>query len=126
MTSLPLAAAAVLTVVVGIVHSWLGEIRIITPLVAGPQRAPLMEQSAFARKIVRFAWHITTLAWWGFAAILAAFATGPLGGHDRIVLAAIAVTFAVSGLVSFIISRGRHIGWPLFLAICGLTVAPLL
>jgi hypothetical protein len=125
MTSLSLAAAAGLTVIIGIVHSWLGEIKIVTPLVAGPQRAPLMEKSAFARKIVRFAWHITTLAWWGFAAILAAFASGPLGGHDRIVLAAISATFIISGLISLIISRGRHIAWPLFFAIGGLSVAPL-
>ena len=126
MTSLTLATAAVLTVVIGIVHSWLGELRIIMPLVAGPNRAPLMENSAFARKIVRFAWHITSLTWWGIAAILAAFATGPLAGHDRFVLMAIVAIFTLSGLVSIVISRGRHVGWPLFLAIAALAAAPLL
>lgn len=125
MMSLPLAAAAVLTVVVGIVHSWLGEIRIVSPLVDGPMRAPLMEKSKFARRVVRFAWHITTLAWLGFAAILAVLATGPLGGHDHIILIAIAATFMISGLISFIISRGRHVGWPLFFAIGATTLAPL-
>ena len=126
MTSLPLATAAALTVFVGIVHSWLGEVKIVAPLVAGPIRAPLMEKSAFARGVVRFAWHITTIAWWGFAAILAAFAIGPLGGHDRIVLAAISATFVVSGLLTLISSRGRHLAWPIFLAIGGLSLAPLL
>ncbi len=125
MTSLPLATAAALTVFIGIVHSWLGEVRIVTPLVAGPMRAPLMEQSAFARGVVRFAWHITTIAWWGFAAILAGFATGPLGGHDRIVLVTIAATFIISGLVTLISSRGRHLAWPIFLAIGGLSTVPL-
>lgn len=126
MTSWPLAVAAVLTVFVGIVHSWLGEVKIVTPLVDGPKLAPLMEKSAFARGVVRFAWHITTLAWWGFAAILAAFATGPLGGHDRIVLIAIAATFIVSGLVTLFSSNARHLAWPVFLAIGGLSLAPLL
>lgn len=126
MTSVPLATAAALTVFIGIVHSWLGEVRIVTPLIAGPIRAPLMEKSAFARGVVRFAWHITTIAWWGFAAILAAFASGPLGGHDRIVLAAIAATFIVSGLLTLISSRGRHLAWPIFLAIGGLSLAPLI
>lgn len=125
MTSLPLAAAAALTVFIGIVHSWLGEVKIVTPLVAGPVRAPLMEKSAFARGVVRFAWHITTIAWWGFAAILAGFATGPLGGHDKLVLVAIAATFVISGLLTLISSRGRHLAWPVFLAIGVLSIAPL-
>jgi len=125
MISLPLAAAAVLTVLVGVVHSWLGEIRLISPLVDGPNRAQLLEHSHFARKLVRFAWHITTLAWLGIAAILAILATGPLGGNDRFILMAIAATFMISGMISFIISRGRHVGWPLFLAISAATLAPL-
>lgn len=125
MTSLPLATAAVLTVVIGIVHSWLGEVRIVTPLVAGAKRAPVMEKSEFARQVVRFAWHITSVAWWGFAAILAAFATGPLAGHDHIVLIAIAATFIVSGLVTLVASRGRHLAWPIFLAVGGLSAIPL-
>ena len=109
MTNLPLAAAAALTVFIGIVHSWLGEVRLITPMLAPGKRHSILEKSEFARRVIRFAWHITSLAWWGFAAILAAFATGPLAGHDRIVLIVIGATFAISGLLTLVSSRGRHL-----------------
>lgn len=126
MTSVPLAIAAVLTIAVGLVHSVLGEQRLIGPLLAPEQRHGMLAKSAFARGVLRFAWHLTTLAWWGFAAILAAFAVSPLAGHDGIVLVAIAIMFALTGLIALVASRGRHLAWPVFLAIAALSVVPLL
>jgi hypothetical protein len=124
-TDVGLLIAAVLTFGVGVAHSWLGERKLIGPLVDPATRAGLLAQSGWARRVVRFAWHITTIAWWGMAALLVALALSPLEAQGRYALIAIAVTFAVSGVLTLATSRGRHLAWPVFLAIAGLSLAPL-
>ena len=125
MTNLSLLVASILTVGVGLVHSWLGEVRLIGPLVAPGKRLGILEKSAFARGVLRFAWHLTTVAWWGFAAILVVLAQTPVTGQGRIVLMAIALMFAMSGMIALIASRGRHLAWPVFMAIAGLALVPV-
>lgn len=126
-TSPSLVAAAGLTVLVGILHSWLGERRLIGPLLAPGQRSPLLDRSAFYRNVLRFAWHLTTVTWWAFAAVLLVLAAVPvLTATDKIVLAIIAVMFGSSGIVTLVMSRSRHISWPFFLAIGVLSAIPLL
>ena len=124
--SYSLLLAASLTVTIGLVHSWLGEVRLIGPLLHPATRSGLLEKSRFARQVLRFAWHLTTIAWWGTAAVLALLAFGPLAGNSGAVLIALSVTFAVTGAVALVTSRGRHLAWPVFLAIAGLTLSPLL
>ena len=126
MIGLALMTAAILTIFIGVVHSWLGEIRLIGPLVSPAQRQGILAKSAFARGVLRFAWHITTLAWFGLAAILGVISSGPMAGHDRVVLAVIGVMFLATGATTLIASRGRHLAWPVFLAIALLAVVPLL
>jgi hypothetical protein len=68
-------------------------------------------------RILRFAWHLTTIAWWGFAAILVLLATQSVSPRNlSIVLAAM---FLVTGAITFAVSRGRHLAWPVFLFIGG-------
>jgi len=52
----------------------------------------------------------------GFAALLAMLARQQTGS-DGTIAAIIAATFAVSGLVSLVGSRGRHFSWLLLFAI---------
>ena len=120
-----LLAAAVLALAIGVVHSWLGERRLIMPLLDPERGANLLARSGFARQTLRFAWHITTLAWWGLAAILVALAVAPIDATGRLVLAVIAVTFAITGLVTLATSRGRHLAWPIFFLIAALAARPL-
>lgn len=119
-----LIAASLFTFAIGIAHSWIGERRLIGPLLSPEERRGILNHT-FARQVLRMAWHVTTLAWWGMAAILAILAFSPVTGQGRLVLAAISLTFLVSGLVSLIFGRGRHLSWPVFLAIGGLSVVPL-
>jgi hypothetical protein len=126
MTNAALLVAAILTIGVGAVHSWLGERRLIGPLLAPERRQGLLASSAFARQVLRFAWHVTTVAWWGIALILGALALAPLDPQGRLVVMAIGATFLVTGLLTLVASRGRHLAWPVFLAIAGLSLAPLL
>ncbi len=121
-----LLVAAVLTVFIGVVHSWLGEVRLIGPLLSPQHRTGILANSKFSRNVLRFAWHITTLAWWGFAAVLGWLAITPLDGSSRTVLVMIALTFLATGLVTLISSRGRHLAWIIFVAIAALSVVPIL
>jgi hypothetical protein len=126
MTSTSLLGAAFLTFAIGAVHSWLGERRLIGPLLSKEQRCGILAKSAFARGVLRFAWHLTTVAWWGIGLIVAALAFSPIGGQGRLVLGIVAATFLVTGGVILVTSRGRHLAWPVFFAIAGLSALPLL
>ena len=101
MTSTALALAAALTVGIGLAHSWLGERRLIQPLLAPEHRHGVLTRS-FSRRVLRFAWHITTLAWWGLAAILAIMAAGPGSPQSHAILKVIAVVFLVSGALTLV------------------------
>ena len=125
MIHLSLVVAAILTFGIGVVHSWLGEVRLIGPLTAPGKRQGLLDKSAFARQVLRFAWHLTTLAWWGIAAILALLAMSTIEGEIPTILTIIAVTFFVTGLVTLVSSCGRHLAWLVFFAIAGLSILPL-
>jgi hypothetical protein len=125
MSYAALLIAAALTVAIGAAHSWIGERRLIGPLLAPEARQGLLAH-AFARQVLRFAWHLTTLAWWGIGAIMIVLAAAPPDGPGRLLLAIIAATFLASGLVTLVASRGRHLAWPVFLAIAILVILPLL
>lgn len=120
-----LMCAAVLIVGIGIAHSWLGEAKLIGPLTAVETRSGILAQSGLARHVLRFAWHITTVAWWGLAAVLALMARQPLDGPARMVIAVIAATFLVTGLACMPGGR-RHWAWAVFLLIAGLAGAAVI
>ena len=120
-----LLVSAGLTGLLGIAHSGLGEARIIGPLLAPAQRTGLLAKSAFARGILRFAWHLTSIAWWGLGAVLAAVALAAPGQVLMFVLIAVAATLGLSGLIVLAMSRGRHLAWPVFLAAAGLALVPV-
>ncbi len=120
-----LMLAAVITFVAGGVHSWLGERDLIAPLLAvDPPPRPLTREE-LGRQELRFGWHLTTIAWWGLAAVLAGLALTPLDSQGRFVVASVGLTFLVSGLVVLVASRGRHLAWPLFLVVAGLALVPV-
>jgi thiamine transporter ThiT len=107
--------AAFLAVAIAAVHSVLGERYILVRLFR-KTRLP-----TFVSGTLRFAWHITSIAWRGFGAILVLLARGDVAGDG--VRWAISATFAASAVVALIGSRGRHLAWPAFGLIAGLAVA---
>lgn len=119
-----LATAAVLTVGIGIAHSWLGERYLLVRLLRRTDLPPLFGDDRFTRATLRFAWHLTTVAWWGLAAVLV-FLSGAVRGVSVAhgVLLSIAATFAVSAVVTATVSRGRHLAWVVFAAIAALCAA---
>ena len=113
-----LITAAVLAVGIGIVHSWLGERYIIRRLLRRTDLPKLFGDDSFTRQTLRFAWHLTTVAWFGLAAILILL-SGALVGlrvSDGVVFS-IALVFLVSAIVALVFSKGRHLSWIVFAAI---------
>lgn len=113
-------AAAILTLAVGLAHSWLGERYILMRLFRRQNIPHLRGSDVFTKRTLRFAWHVTTVAWCGLAALLLAFALLPLDTSARILSTIIAATFLASSVVVLVGSRGRHMAWALFLVIAGL------
>ena len=110
-----LNVAAVLTFAVGLAHSVLGEKYLLMRLFRRPDLPTLAGSATFAARTLRFAWHITTVAWWGFAAMLLLAARDALTPGNA--LRALAATMLVTGATILIASRGRHLAWPVFAAI---------
>jgi len=78
--------------------------------------------ASYMRQILRLAWHVTSLAWFGLAGIVVMLAFPPLSDRD------VAVAVGVTALASFVsvmaFTRGKHVAaWVLFLVISVVTLA---
>ena len=117
-----LAIAAVLCVGIGLVHSLLGERYILVRLFRGARIPHLFGSDVFAKRTLRFAWHLTTIAWWGLGYLLWAV-SHQTADPVNVVLVTVFTVFFVSGAVALVGSRGRHLSWVVFWAIAGLVYA---
>ena len=107
-----LAIASLLLIFIGIVHSYLGERYILIRLFKR-ELPKLFGSDLFTKKVLRFAWHLTTLAWFGFAGILLAlYLDAP--ELPKTVLLITALVFGISGAVSFGFSKGKHYSYIVF------------
>jgi hypothetical protein len=110
-----LFVAALLSFAVGLAHSVLGEKYILMRLLRRPELPKLFGDTTFTARTLRFAWHLTTIAWWGFGAMLVLASRGLLSaGNTLLVLGA---TMAATAVMILVASRGRHLAWPVFLVI---------
>jgi hypothetical protein len=107
--------AAVLALGVGAAHSFLGEKYILIRLFRRSDLPKLFGGTDFTVRTLRFAWHLTSVAWWGAAVLLFLLGQGPIS--SAAVSGVLAAVFLVSAAIAFVISRGRHLVWPVFLAI---------
>ena len=114
-----LLVAAVLILLLGVVHSLLGERYILVRLFRRDNLPRLFGSDAFTKHTLRFAWHLTTVVWLGIAALLINLAAGrPLGAPE--IGATLAITAGASGLVALVGSRARHPAWIVFLVVAAL------
>ena len=114
-----LILAAFLAFGIGIVHSALGERYILMRLFRGSRIPPLFGGDQFTKRTLRFAWHLTTVAWWGFAYLLVLLSRDA-ADLEPAVLRAVAGTFFVTGAIALVASRGKHLSWVVFWAIAAL------
>jgi hypothetical protein len=107
-----------LAVIIGLVHSYLGEKYILIRLFQRDNLPQLFGGDWFTKRVLRFAWHLTTVAWTGFAAILFVLATSNQT-LQRDLLLIIGSVFLISGLMSAGFTKGRHLSWIVFWSIAG-------
>ncbi|NQZ21714.1 MAG: hypothetical protein HRT53_06595 [Colwellia sp.] len=105
-----------LLVFIGCIHSYLGEKYLLIRLFTRDNLPKLLGSDWFTKRVLRFAWHLTTLAWWGFAAILY-FLSQPSDNIRSEILMITAVVFALSGIISLLFTRGKHLSWLFFFVI---------
>lgn len=87
-------------------HSALGESKILGPLLRCDLPAFALG-ATFVKRVIRFAWHLTSIAWIALAACLwIAPASAAVVGAGML----------VSSLVTLVGARGRHFAWALFAA----------
>lgn len=107
--------AALLVIGIGIAHSYLGERYILVRLFRRKDLPKLFGSDDFTVRTLRLAWHLTTVAWWGFAAILILLANPPV--NTGTVGFIIGTTFLLHFAIAIYGSRGKHLSWLVFLAI---------
>lgn len=115
-----LYVAALLTVALGIAHSYLGEKYILIRLFRRENLPKIFGDQEFTKRTLRFAWHITTVAWIGLAALLVHAGRGDLTVQGT--LRIIGVTAIISGSLPIIFTRGRHLAWIVLFAIGGIAL----
>lgn len=116
---LPLASALVF--VLGLAHSVLGERYILVRLFRRDNLPKLFGGTEFTTRTLRFAWHITTIVWWGFAVLLWRMAAGPIS--SVFILNVIGYTFIVAGILPLVITRGKHVSWVVLFTIGGIVLS---
>ena len=101
MNLLQLSAAVM--ILTAIAHSVMGERRLITPLLA--HNIDLL--AGYRSMLVRFAWHYTSVLM-VVTALLVAWPGAPLP-----LVKITGVAWLVAGVFDAIVTRGKHVGWPL-------------
>lgn len=107
--------AALLLIFIGIAHSYLGERYILSRLFRRDNIPKTLGSTEFTKNTLRFAWHLTTVAWFGFAAILMHLAVQEI--DEKVVANIISLTFLIHFFIALVASKGRHFSWVFFLII---------
>lgn len=116
-----LELAALVIFATGLAHSYLGEKYILIRLFRREGLPKLFGGTQFTVGTLRFAWHLTTIAWWAFAVLLAAASREPLS--SKFVLQVIACAAFASAVLPVLFTRGKHLSWLAFLAVGALALA---
>jgi thiamine transporter ThiT len=112
--------AAVLIFALGVAHSVLGERYILIRLLRRPDLPKLFGSSWFTARTLRFAWHVTSLTWFGMAALLGQLALGTFSPATAACI--IGLTCIACGILALAFTRGRHLSWLVFFTIGALAL----
>jgi hypothetical protein len=106
--------AGVLALIVGILHSIIGE-RYFIPRLRLHEQVLDAGTEKYVNRTLRSAWHLATIASWSSASILLVFAYRTANETILLVVKVIALFYLVSGILSLFISHGRQPMWVIFL-----------
>ena len=121
-----LAAAAAALALIGICHSWLGERKIIGPLLLRSQESGSHHIGGGTRRIIRGAWHLTSVTWIGGALIFLVIGANDLTDATRGILMLTTLLYGSISVYLLLSTKGRHVAWPLFLAVSVFGAMPLI
>lgn len=108
--------SAVFLVLVGVMHSVLGQRNLISLLLAWEDFPVVLGSQRNGRLTLWFGWHALTLFWWAQAYVLWRIADDP----NRAGLATLvswAVACAAIGATALVVSKAKHLSWVFFLPI---------
>ncbi|HUQ49568.1 MAG TPA: hypothetical protein VM056_02550 [Terriglobales bacterium] len=114
-----LITAGVLSIAIAIAHSVLGERLVVQPLAALENLPKLGGSRGFMQRVIRFAWHLMSVAFIGLGALVISMSKEPM--QYVTALEIISAIFVISSMTVLIGSRGKHFAWPVFAVIAALT-----
>ncbi len=116
--------AALIAFVLGIVHSYMGEKYLVSPILRSEHLVSALSGSIGLKKVaLRVCWHFATIAMWGTATTLVFLSSLPLSHTSLVVGRIISLTFAAYTILVFLtpglrlIHLKRHLAWAAFLTI---------
>lgn len=107
--------AAILVFALAVAHSALGERYILVRLLRRGDLPKLFGGTEFTARTLRFAWHITSVTWFGFATLLWQLDRGALTPHATAQI--VGATSLACGVLPLAFTRGRHLSWIVFLLV---------
>ncbi len=122
-----LLGAALLLFYIGVMHTvlaeWRGERRVVKRIWELSLCEGDSEKDLLARRIVRLAWHLTSVTWCGVAGVITYLSCTEPTGASVVVLRILVVTFLLHSLLSIVLVRGQHPSWYGFLIVAALLFA---
>jgi hypothetical protein len=118
-------AAGILAIIVGLVHSILGEMLIFRRVTSDPVA---LHASGLRQRYINIlwaSWHIVTVFGWGIAALLFGLAQAEVSDFGRQVAYGVIGVTVIAAAFVLVATKGRHPGWVGLLGIAGLTFAGL-
>ena len=110
-----LLVAAVILFLTGVAHSYLGERYLLMRLFKRDNLPAILGSTALTAGTLRFAWHLTTVAWWGLGAIVLLVGYGTVSKDT--VLLTIGIAALISAVFPIYFTRGKHLSWIAFLLV---------
>ena len=120
--------AALIAFILGIVHSYMGEKYLISPILRSEHLVSALSGSVTLKKVaLRVCWHFATIAMWGTATTLVFLSSLPNSRISLVVARIVSLTFAAYTILVFLTPGlrlthlRRHLAWAAFLAIAVLS-----
>lgn len=111
-----LLTSACLITIVAMIHSLLGEKLIVKPILR-LDLPHILGSDFLTKKTLRLAWHLMSVAAFGFAGILFFYSFQVITNDASVTVKIISAVFIVSSVVSVFVAHGRHFSWWAFLLI---------
>src|SRR6185503_8136695 len=104
-----LLIAAAIVAAIGLIHSYLGERLVFPRLFALPDLPLLRRDRTYTVAVLRYAWHLTSVAWWAAGALLIVLWWGK-GDLRQSVVVVVAGLLLLTGVTILATCGPRHPG----------------